>query len=630
MTRPPARAVGPAALALLVVAAALPPPAGAAHAALALEETVHVDHRGDVVRLDLHLADGEPPYHRDPAYNATTANVSVRGHGYEAVVEVRDDGDGHVALLFDTYVAGSGAPAETFLVADPADAVAVRREGETDGLLPAGEYDLSGATEAVPNGSNEDVGGVLRLEARPPWNLTVLRGEPGLVAALETPGDVAAARRDGRLVRAYERRGSYTGGPEVSVPVVGEGETLALALHAPGLAGALAAADGPNATARFESLLGESLSLRVAWIPEPQRNARRFRFGDFAARRVVADPGNDTYSLLVDPTARATPVSGSEPVDVDDPGGVYRTTVAVPSDARLAADGREAATANHTFLVPRAGAAAAVPGRLLVAADGPVAVPVTTTLRPGTVLAVRLRDASGRYVPPAGRVTVGDDGRATATVDVAAVAPGERFAVVLARDGRVVGEVEGRVAAASVTFRDRRVDGASAPSVHVDAVRTTAGAFVALRRNGTGGPVVGASGYLPPGDHADVPVPLRRSVDGTGTLVAVVHWDVDGDREFDAADRAFGATLPSYRTNGTVVADAARLTVGGATTATGRSPGPATESPPGGGPPPATASPRREDVPSPTSASPSGGPGLGPLVALAAVLLAAAAGRRRV
>ncbi len=304
-------------------------------------------------------------------------------------------------------------------------------------------------------------------------------------------------------------------------------------------------------------------------------------------------------------------------------------------DGRLATgNGTDAVTANHTAVAPNATVAIDVPGRLLVGPDATISLPVTTTLRPGAELSVRIRGPTGRYVPPERTVTVNGSGRATARIDPSNVPPGDRFSVVLSRDGRVLGEFDAQVATGVVDFRDRRVaDDASA--IEVDAVGTSVGGFVALHRNGTDGPIIGTSDYLAPGDYVDLRVPLGESLDGNATLVAVVHWDADGDGEFDADDRRFGTSLPGHRSGGAAVTDAANLTpvedpstvtatptADAAATATPSSPpGPAaTRSPP------SSASPPRRTA---TRSDQSGVPGFGLLAALVAVLAGALGQRRR-
>lgn len=326
-----------------------------------------------------------------------------------------------------------------------------------------------------------------------------------------------------------------------------------------------------------------------------------FRFGDFAGRRVVADPGNDTYYVVLDPTA---------PVDVDGPGEFvhehelegYRVHLRTPPDARLPTGARENVTTSVRFVDVIAGVDAVDPQPRMGAARN-VTVSGSAVLPPGDAVVVRVRGDDGEFSTER-RVVVGADGAFAASVDLSALSAGERFEVVLRVDGTVFDRTTGRVSPWAVV----RFDGGEryvqhVEVVRVDAVSTTDGGFVSVRRESAPGASLGHSAYLPPGNHTDVRVPLDAPLDGNVTLLAVVHRD-DGDREFERADGPYRAGDPS--------AAATLVDVDGTPTATTTTTGSST---------PTATAPDAGPIPAP-------GP-LGALVAVVVAALAAVAASRR-
>lgn len=115
---------------------------------------------------------------------------------------------------------------------------------------------------------------------------------------------------------------------------------------------------------------------------------------------------------------------------------------------------------------------------------------------------------------------------------------------------------------ARVSFPDQRNDGTT---VRVRSVTVPQGGFVVVREAGTVGDdpdgVLGVSEYLVARETENVTVGLDQSLNGSQSLVAVVHRDTDNDRLFDFV--ASNGTLdPPYRNAARdPVADPATVTV---------------------------------------------------------------------
>lgn len=67
----------------------------------------------------------------------------------------------------------------------------------------------------------------------------------------------------------------------------------------------------------------------------------------------------------------------------------------------------------------------------------------------------------------------------------------------------------------------------------VDSVSLSDGGYVAVYDGSANGTTLGRSGYLPPGTHEDVVVPLDRSITRDRSVVVVPHRETTGNRTFD-------------------------------------------------------------------------------------------------
>lgn len=158
-----------------------------------------------------------------------------------------------------------------------------------------------------------------------------------------------------------------------------------------------------------------------------------------------------------------------------------------------------------------------------------------STWAPGSELTVVLRssDAPTPFVRRA-RAEVGSYGRWAVTVNLSAVAVGQRFTATVGRGDRVEDTVRGKVGfpPAAVVFPDQRAR-TGPTTVTVRSADLSLGGFVAIHEDEPAGPIIGVSRYLPPGNHRDVVVRLHERPTGDATLVAMAHRDTDGDGTFD-------------------------------------------------------------------------------------------------
>ncbi len=541
--------------------------------------------------------------------NPLTLYVRGDDNEYDSHVDVRDgNDDGRVTVLFDTGAAGGARPTETFRVAGP-DEVLGRETTPLDGPLETGTYDLAAWGPGCAQGYAN-----LVVEQPRQVSLTAYRGPRSRLDDLSSTADVRNALAVGDFHKTYAREslaesaGLTSTGDQPSregTPVL-RGETLALALEASALADRLADAGDP--AARFRALLGGAVTVEAAEtrssLDGGESLPERYDPSAFGDWQVHPDPANGTVFLLLDTRGPYAP--GSDGTDYGAVGERYVVTATV--------DGAGTGTTAFEFAEPTADLdLSGVLEEVLVPATADATVTGTTTLPNGTTLSVELRPSDGGAVSATREVTA-EGGRFAATFDLGGVDSGAQFEAVVRHGGTELDREAGRVRpGAAVRFAgDSRLSGVL-DRVRLEGVTVTDGGFVAVHDGSFGDRVVGVTGYLPPGNHTDVPVSLDADLDGPGTLSATVYRDADGDREFDPADdRPYRWGSPE---------DTLRITTPIPTPA---------DTPPT---PTATVAPPDVHTPTATSETPDSGPipAPGPLPALVALvgaaLLAAAASR---
>jgi len=281
--------------------------------------------------------------------------------------------------------------------------------------------------------------------------------------------------------------------------------------------------------------------------------------------------------------------------------------------------------------------------------------PAFRTANPSATVAVKTNFVSGRAVSlalrrPDGDVvasetaSVDDHGIARATVSLAGVDAGTRLVLSATVAGRDVlrGPDEVHVVEYAASVDDATVDDRP-QSVAVTAnVSVGAGGFLVLHAGNASGPVVGHSGYLPPGEHDAVAAYVSEPVANGTTVVAVAHVDDRRNRAFDGVDadpRYAGADAAA-----SVVVGEASLPAPGTATAAERNTSAWTTTPAKSTPPTTTSPTTRSTTASSTTAGFTNGigsvdedppvtgdriPGFGAALAALAVLATVAVAARR-
>ncbi|AXR80996.1 DUF7282 domain-containing protein [Natrarchaeobaculum sulfurireducens] len=122
-----------------------------------------------------------------------------------------------------------------------------------------------------------------------------------------------------------------------------------------------------------------------------------------------------------------------------------------------------------------------------------------------------------------------------------------------------IDELEGT---ASISISDQESDG---ETVVVDQVDLSEGGFVAIY-GGVAADVdpdalLGASGYLEPGEHEDLEIELDEPLEESGPIVAAAHHDTTGDETFQYAETDGTEDEPYVTEGGAPVVDGAFVTV---------------------------------------------------------------------
>lgn len=169
-------------------------------------------------------------------------------------------------------------------------------------------------------------------------------------------------------------------------------------------------------------------------------------------------------------------------------------------------------------------------------------------LPPGTNLTIHVRSsADNTDLNETLDVSVREGGTFEVTTDAFAGAlSGIRITAWVTRNGtRISQRYDGVMRPydpGTITFTDQRV-AADGGTVVVDSVMLSDGGFVTVRRGSANGSVIGVSEFRAPGLHENVSVELDEPIDGTETLVAVLHWDTNDNEAWDFPEHDGPITL---------------------------------------------------------------------------------------
>lgn len=546
------------------------------------------EHRGDVVSLALSLG------------NASTANLSVSAAdgSYEANATVVDeDGDGQVTVRWNTYLAGHGGA----LAVGGDDELTVRSESSVEGRIPVGEYELS----VSHGGERIDE---RTVELRSP-------GDPAVEAMVPVPGR-GANLSSASAIRTSLREGSLTSSRRFGL----DGH-LVLALHVPGIGGALAAQPGTNATERFATLFeqpGFALSVRenASTVTTMVPAIRLGVVGDGVD--VLAAPDDDAYYLVYDADEAPRRVDRRNYPELEH-GDWFDVNVTVGPRSGLVEERTSGLLWNVAVVEWQVS-----PQKDVVpyvqSADAQVVV-TPTTLPNGTPVTVVLQRPDGSTSRRNATVSGGLGGaRITGQFDLAEVPAGASVTVRYLLGGERLPTDEWRdddeasVGVVSepytVSVLDVERTGEDATPLSLQVAATVPdGSILVVHAENASGRYLGATGRLADGRYNRT-VQVTRSVEGVEQLVVVVHADT-GEHGLYERD-------PVVVMNGTPVAASApvpRSTQSPTATAT--------ETPT----PVETTGQYRTTAPS--GATTRTTPGFGPLAALLAALVVAVWVRRR-
>ena len=328
--------------------------------------------------------------------------------GYRVVLVANDtDGDGRVAVRFDTYRSPDGAAAYTVVGDDEAVSFEVV-DGVSRVLAPT-TYDV------VVRGDGDPTISAFIVEERSPELRT-------LTAPAADDLTTREAIQTGLQTNASDCRAPVSCDPAVTrTTTVAHGDQLVVAYDDPVVGRVLATQNTTvagfsteNATTQFLAAVetgGLTFDLRATGDDE---TALESRLGTNNTR-VVPDRANGTHYLVVNTTRLL-----AEPT--------ADTTLTMRAGAAPDRMGNATATGNVTLVPP----SARLVTETVPSVDEPT-LTATTNLAPGTDLRllVRTRDDASRLFIKSEEVTTGPDGRVRGTLDVdlSESEPGDRFTV---------------------------------------------------------------------------------------------------------------------------------------------------------------------------------------------------------
>lgn len=461
---------------------------------------------GDVAVVPLSVPDG------------ATTTVTVEGGNYSATLAVRDDGDGVVRLVVNTYLAAdAGGTAPGTYGALGEDSVGVRGVNAT-GPLAEGSY----AVTARRNGSTVDE---QSLTVTPP----ALNGAAAFRAAprvfdVGSAAELRAANRSG-LVRPLL--------PGEHAPEAVHGEAVVVRFDAPSLLGALAAQPGNSTTERF-------LALHDRVDPETPESFRigglcgGIMFADTVAAggaRVLADHREGAVYVLLDTRTLRGVADGSQRVEFE-----------VDPASRLVASERELRT-EFAIRDREVSVDADGGGTVRLSVEDPSTIGGETNLLPGSRVQVTVASRLAPRFERRTTATVRENGTFRTTIELDDASSPGLFAVTVA--GEQYPGVAGDPPAVHWDVEQAWVSG-SVDQLDVEHLRLPDGGFlVAYAYDRETGELdrVGVGTTTDTEFEIDA---VRRS----RYLLVVAHRDADDDWRFRGLE-----TDPPYRVDGQPVAE---------------------------------------------------------------------------
>ncbi|UPW01786.1 hypothetical protein M0R88_06710 [Halorussus gelatinilyticus] len=471
--------------------------------------------RGDVAVVPLSVPSG------------ANATVSVgSGDGYSARLDVRDDGDGRVRLLVNTYLAGNRttvAPGTYRAAGD--DAVTVTGGTPAEPLEP-GTYPVTATRNGTLVAERE-----LTVTEPSFESATARRAVPRLFDAANA-SEIRSANRS--ALTASLQSGEHE-------PEVVEGETLLLRIDASSLLGAIAAQPGNTTTERFLALHDETEpdTDETFEISGPCGGILFHETVTEGGARVLLDYHVGAAYVLLDTTNLEGTNAGGQTVYVE-----------VSSESRLGDAGREL-TASFRIAPRQTAIRPAGTETVRLTADDRATVSGETNLLAGSRIPVRVESRVGSTFERRTTATVAANGTFAATVDLSnASAPG-LFAVHVGPDQfpGEIGEPPGVYWELSEYGHRPRVT-----DLNVRRLALPEGGLLVAYEYDSSTDRFRPVGSATPSDE-DLLVDSRTE---PGYLLVVAHRDSNGNRAFDGP-----ATDSPYRVDGRAVSDWLGVTVDG-------------------------------------------------------------------
>ena len=341
-----------------------------------LTQRIYTEQRGDIANITIELSDTD----------RTTLRIGSDEVNYVANLTVEDgNGDGTVTVQWNTYAAASvqelGIGAQEPLVFDMAadeDNLTVQNVttavvgGPEGSMLEAAEYPLE--VGSASNETDPQDFALVDLQPRSTNSLSVLTAPDARTGELDAAADVDRLMENGNITRAEQ---------------VAIGDLAAFRINASGVGGAIEAQRGSTTTEKFLNLLRtEQVSLDVERITADQNvQPAHWRLTGERVTSVVANRSNDTYYVLVD-TEQVTAVTesnGTQRATISD-GDRWEANFTVAESAL--ADRQQTVSGNFTTIAPEINVSEEP---YTVNATAQETIRGTTTLAPGSVLAVRVR-----------------------------------------------------------------------------------------------------------------------------------------------------------------------------------------------------------------------------------------------
>jgi hypothetical protein len=558
---------------------------GGERATATFNQTTISEDRGDIAAIGVNLS------------GTATATVTIGSNAvnYETHVTINDSNDdGHVTLLMNTYIAGTGQN-ESNVYATAAEVDDVLDTNRTTGRLNA-PLDTSTYNLSVAVGDRRTDTATLNLTERTTDELITWTAPAASFDNITNASAVAVAVEHGRIT---------------TTDSVAVGDMLVNQFKLSGVYGALAASNFTQLVERG------ALNLTVVQTnPETNRRPKRLKVMKSLTNgsiRVIPDEQNDVLYVNID-TGEAAFANG-QPMAGDE----FEVMLTVNGESDLAKTD-QSVSANVTLIGTELSL-----GEVSLTAAANQTVTGTTSVAPGSEVTVRLqRNGSGSFVKT-NTTTVEPNGSFAAEFNLTETAPNTTVSVVADGPHNTSDRTRTTIqpsrsnesvnATASLTVADQASTGRT---VTVKNVTLPAGGFVVVHApNASAAPiesVLGASSYLKNGTNKNVTITLTEPVNESTRLVVMAHRDTNDNRVYDFSSSNGTADRP-YTADGNPVTESIRLTVQNTTQAT-------TDTRT------ANASPSTTGRTATSETTSGNGPGFGLLLAILGVLLAGLAAWR--